>query len=129
MSGTQQQPQQPRLQPIPLVAESYQVASVPAVSTKLLNMYAEQLPPGSRSTHMLRPTAGTDLIATLGSGPVHVSATLAGSYYAVSGDHAWRLQDTGPGAIPHDYGAVGTAAPADSETIAIGLTSVVFCIP
>ena len=74
------------LRPVPLVSESYQVASVPAVSTRLLNMYAEKLPAGSRSTHMLKPTPGTSLLCVLPTGPVLFSATLAGSYYAISGN-------------------------------------------
>jgi hypothetical protein len=116
------------LRPLPLVSESYQVDSTPAVSTRLLNMFAEALPPGSRSAHMLKPTAGTSLLCTLGTGPVRCSAAIAGSYYAISGDTVYRLQDD-PIPAPTALGVVGTAGAADTESIAVGLTAVVFCVP
>jgi hypothetical protein len=118
----------PGLHPLPLVGQSYQLASAAAANTRLLNLYAQKLPAGSRSDHILKPTPGLALFATMGTGPVLTSASLAGSIWAISGAHAWRLQDDGVSA-PTDLGAVGTTTVDQATSIAIGLTGVVFCVP
>lgn len=118
------------LQPISLASKTYALASTAASAQRLLNFYAEQLPSGSRSPFILKSTPGTELIATAGSGPLWASETLGGSYWAISGDHAYVLQDI-VGASPSDLGFVGVVPDVDfhAPTIAVGNTAVVFCVP
>lgn len=115
------------LQPIPLASQSYELASKPAGNQRLLNFFAEKLPSGSRAGFMLKPTPGLDVFATMGTGPILTTASLAGSLFAISGSHAWVLQDDG--SAPIDLGDVGTTPTASAVSIAIGLTGVVFCVP
>lgn len=115
------------MRPIPLASQSYELASVAASSERLLNFVAEKMPPGSRSAFILKPTAGIEAFTVMGTGPLRASATLAGSMWAISGSHAWRMQDDG--SPPTDLGDVGTADADHAVSIAVGLTGVVFCVP
>lgn len=115
------------LQPVQLASQSYELESVAAVSQRLLNFYAQRLPPGSRSAFILKPTPGLNVFTTMGTGPVLASASLAGSLFAISGTHAWVLQDDG--SAPIDLGVVGSPPDGVAVSIAIGLTGVVFCVP
>lgn len=119
----------PGLKPIPLVSESYQLASVPASATRLLNCYAERMPAGSRSPFIIKPTPGLSVLTTLGAGPVLASASIGRNIFFISGDHAWRMADDGN--PPTDLGYVGTPSGTYelSVTIALGLNSIVFCVP
>jgi hypothetical protein len=127
----------PGLLPQPLASQSYALASHPASAERLLNWHAEKLPAHARSSSAsavaapafyLKPTAGTSPFATMGSGPILCTASLAGGFWAISGDHAWFLLDDG--SAPQDLGFVGTVPSVRYATsIAIGLTGVVFCVP
>jgi len=132
MSATQAKPQA-KLRPIPLVAESYQLASSAASSTQLLNLYPEKMPDGARSAFILKSTPGLEEWTTIGTGPILASATLAGALWVVSGTQAWVKPDNlGPAILLGDVGtAVGGGGDAVSGTvtIAVGLTGVVFCVP
>ncbi|MGD0108367.1 MAG: hypothetical protein ABSC06_30660 [Rhodopila sp.] len=128
------------LQPVPLASQSYELSSTPASGERLLNMYAEKLDATNpRSAYILRPTAGTGLFTTLGAGPVLASASASGAFRAISGTHAYYLQNT-PVAAPVDLGEVGTVGPLGTDgsytstnyyraSIAVGPESVVFCVP
>jgi hypothetical protein len=118
----------PGLLPIPLASQSYALASAGASSERLLNWHAERLPPHAGAQFYLKPTAGTTLFATMGTGPVVCTASLAGGFWGISGDHAYFLLDDG--SAPADLGFVGTVPNAlYSPSIAIGLDGVVFCVP
>jgi hypothetical protein len=132
MSATTQRPR-PALRPIPLVSESYQLASSAAATTQLLNLYPEKMPEGARSTFILKSDPGTEEWRNVGTGPILASATLAGALWVVSGTQAWVIPDNNNSPIL--LGDVGTAvggagdAVSGTVTIGVGLTGVVFCVP
>jgi hypothetical protein len=118
------------LQPIPLAAESYELASTPAAQHRLLNLIAEPLPDGARAKYYLKPTPGLRQVATLGTGPVHSTATLGGSLFAISGSKAYQLLDNSGLTPALDLGTVGTVTSDFYHTsIAIGLVGPCFVVP
>lgn len=113
------------LQPLPLAAQSYGLASKPAAGQRLLNMYAERMPEGSRSPFILKPTPGLVPFRSIGSGPIWAMASMPGFLYVVSGTEFFRFKSDGTGLV--FLGDIGTSGAAHS--IAIGDRQVVVCNP
>lgn len=119
------------LQPIPLTAESYQLASVPAAQHRLLNMIAEPLPDGARAKYWLKSTPGLVQAVTMGSGPIYKTATLGGTLFAISSNGAFSVQDNlGVVSIVLTLGSVGgLTSDFYHHSIAVGLVGPCFVCP
>lgn len=115
------------LQALPLAAQSYELASRPAAGRRLLNMYAERMPEGSRSPFVLKPTPGLVPMVRLGSGPVAAMATMPGFLYVIAGSALWRVKSAGGVLTADPVGNVGPTGGAMS--IAIGDRQVVVVNP
>lgn len=126
------------LSPIPLANQSYELGSRPAVATRLLDVYAEKLPTtskiagaldslsqSSRAEWILKPSPGTKLFRTIGTGPILAMASIPALLYVVSGNHFYRVHDNG--LLPTED--LGDIAIADVPTIAIGPDSVIVVSP
>lgn len=119
---------------ISLPLESYQHQSPPLSSKRLLNMMAEKEPGDARTVAALLPTPGIYGWQSIGSGPIlAMNDDLPGYLYVVSGDHLWRVGRPIAEGGAADLGYVGTAVAAGNRhpmvTIAVGVTSVVVCVP
>jgi hypothetical protein len=120
------------VRPLPLATQSYELRSRPASAQRMVNIFPEKLPEGARSPFYLKPTAGLVAFKDTSEGPIFAAASLAGSYFCIGGNSAYRLQDA-TGAAPTFLGTVG-ALPAGASfffhhSIAVGLVGVVFCCP
>jgi len=114
------------LTPVALANQSHSLASRPASAERLLNLYAEALPEGSRSPFILKPAPGTKLAFALGSGPIRAVARIPGVMYVVSGTGFWRILDIDQEA-PQFLGDIGQGVFPPS--IAVGPDQVVVCVP
>ena len=112
------------LAPIPLVTQSYDLNSRPASATRLVNLFAETLPEGSRAPFFLKSSPGTRVWRTFGVGPVYAMATIPGYLYVVSGSRFYRIPIDGSQAV--DLGDIGLTA---GPSIAVGAAEVVVCSP
>ena len=112
------------LAPLPLVARSYELASRPAASQRLLNLYPERLPAGGREGFYLKPVPGLRPFTAMGAGPILAMASIPGYLYVLSGSGFYRV--TGNGSEINHLGDVGTG---DFPTIAVGADQVVVCVP
>lgn len=109
-------------------AQSYGLRSSNADAQRLLNLYAEKLPPESPWNYIVHSTPGLVPTFQLGTGPVYaMNDALSGRLYIVSGDHFFRLRPDAE-SPPEDLGAVG-APVSGFPTIAVGTTSVCVCVP
>jgi hypothetical protein len=120
------------VRPLPLATQSYELRSRPAAAQRMVNLFPERLPEGARSPFYLKPTAGLTAFKDTSEGPIYAAASLAGSYFCIGGNSAYRLQDDAL-AAPTFLGTVG-ALPAGASfffhhSIAVGLVGVVFCVP
>lgn len=122
---------------LPFAKQFYALASDPATSEDLLNIYAEPLPPGARSGMIARSTPGLVPDFVVGSGPLlEMDGTLSGIQYYVSGTHLYRVQFAIPTNIVTDLGDIGPipppaapGIPAKIITIAVGALQVAVCNP
>jgi hypothetical protein len=95
-----------------LPVSSYRALSSAASSSRLLNCYAEQLPPDTDPPVALIRTPGiTDFVLpTVGNGPIYAmlrASDLNGTVlFVVSGTELWTVTETGTGALMGDIGAV-----------------------
>lgn len=70
---------------VPFAVHSYKLDSLPASAQDLINLYAEELPEGSRSPVMVRHVPGFELFATGGSSKVWAMCEFQGEMYFVTG--------------------------------------------
>lgn len=119
------------LQPIPLTAESYQLASIPAAQHRLLNLYPEILPDNARAKYYLKATPGLSQLGTFGAGPIHALSTISGRIFSISGTRAFVSSSPIAGVVtPVDLGDVGNVSSGlNHHSIAVGLTEIVFVVP
>jgi len=80
---------------IPLADHSYQSRSLPASAQRLVNMYAVQNPPKSKSEISLYPLPGLKLFGTGGSGPCRGITKQGPHLFAVQGEELWRFEKSG----------------------------------
>lgn len=110
---------------LPLAAQSYELAARGASGARLLNLYPERMPEGSRAPFMLKPTPGLVPYTSLGAGPIVAMASLPGILYVVSGSQVFRYKTDGSGA--HYMGDLG--ALTGPVSLAVGDRHVVVCSP
>jgi hypothetical protein len=97
-----------------LPVSSYRALSSAASSSRLLNCYAEQLPPDTDPPVALIRTPGiTDFVLpTVGDGPIYAmiraSDTTGTTLFVVSGTELWTVSETGTGALMGDIGPVNS---------------------
>ena len=116
--------------------QSYALASAPAISERLVNCFAEPLPPEGRSKAIVRSTHGLTTAYTVGTGPIYAqNGDFIGRTYLVSGSHFWRMRPDDEMA-PEDLGDVGAAVTPGSPTsrpahptIAVGPYGAMVCAP
>jgi len=70
---------------LPFAVHNYKLDSLPASAQDLINLQAEMLPPGSRSSVMVRNVPGTELFATGGSSKVWAMQEFQNEMYFVCG--------------------------------------------
>lgn len=124
------------MQRIPLPLESYEHASLPLDSQRLLNVYAEQAPDDARSRTPLMSSPGLATQFNIGTGPVYVlNDDVPGVRYLVSGTHAFRIRLVDDPVTIQDLGDVGTPdggtipSAVTMHTIAAGPDATVICVP
>ena len=135
-STTSQQAAPTGMQRIPLPLESYEHASLPLDSQRLLNVYAEQAPDDARSRTPLITLHGLLTHLNVGDGPIKaMNDDMSGVIYLVSGTHAWRMLVTLTGLTMQDLGDIGVPDSGvipdqvTMYTIAVGQNAAVFCVP
>ncbi len=120
------------MQRIPFPIESYEHASKPLSDKQLLNFFPEAQPADARSPWALISTPGLTGYFAAGEGPVSaVNSDLPGLIYLISGGGAYRytiatdaLEFLGEVDVPF-----GAADYLLFNSIAVGPTAVVFCVP
>ena len=122
------------MQRLPFPLDTYEHPSIPLISKRLLNYYAEQQPGDARVAAALVPTSGLVPYLAVGSPPIRaVNADMPGRLYVLANDHFFRISDPLPSGSPplvEDLGAVGTSQESTGlVTIAVGMTAVVVCVP
>lgn len=79
------------LRPIPFAAQSYQDRSLPVSSQRLVNMYLEEKPEGSKSRVALHNTPGLKPYKTIGTGPCRGMIVMGEDAWVVSGQTLYRI--------------------------------------
>lgn len=85
-----------------LPTHSYRLRSTPASTARLVNVYAEQLPPDAKTPLILSRAPGIRDYVTAGAGPIRGMHTFNGDPYIVSGTTLYR------GAIDGSLTVIGT---------------------
>lgn len=80
---------------IPLSMQSYQAATLPASAQRLLNMYPEVLPEGSKGPAALLPTPGMAEWGTIGSGPIRGMIVMGDYLWVVTGEELYQVDPSG----------------------------------
>jgi hypothetical protein len=83
------------LERIQFAAHSYQDRSLPVSAQRLVNLYLEAKPQGSKSAQALHGTPGLALFATCGSGPIRGILGMGEYLYVVSGLDVYRVSSGG----------------------------------
>jgi hypothetical protein len=81
--------------PIPLSVQSYRAESLPASAQRLVNLYAEAMPEGSKGPVLLLPVPGLLSFAEVGDGPIRGLHALRPYLFAVSGNELYRIDEGG----------------------------------
>lgn len=80
---------------IPFAKHSYQLDSLPASAQRLVNLYAEAMPPGGRSEVLVRHVPGLANFGSCGAGPLRAGELLGNFGYVVSGLQVYRVSQSG----------------------------------
>lgn len=102
--------------PVPLSVHSYRAASVPASAQKLLNMYMEPLPEGSKGQALLLPTPGLTTFVEVGDGPIRGLHTMGSLLFVVSGGELYTVGTDGTTALVGDVDGVRQCHMTDNGT-------------
>ncbi len=92
---------------INFASQAYQSRSRPLMAQRLINMYFEPAPEGSKAPGALFGTPGLDLFATVGDGPIWGMRGMGSYLYAVSGDNVYRIDQNSSGT---NLGTIGTVS-------------------
>jgi hypothetical protein len=90
--------------PIQFASQSYQARSPNINAERLVNLYLEQNPQGSKSAVVLHGTPGLKRWATIGNGPIRGVVPLGPRLFVVSGDRLYAVEHDGDA---EDVGAIG----------------------
>jgi hypothetical protein len=108
---------------VPFAWNAYKHRTLPASAQRLINVFAEKQPPGSKSEMLLLPTPGMELFVTVGDGPTRGFTEMAGELIVVSGTSVYRV-DTVPGAV-----FLGTVDDGGPVTMAENGTQCLIVVP
>jgi hypothetical protein len=91
----------------PLPIASTRLNSRPSSTARLLNCYAEKLPPDAKSGVLLTRSPGVVAWTTVGNGPIHGMFATMGSLFVVSGTKLYEVDVNGTATELGDIGTVG----------------------
>lgn len=94
-----------RLMQLSLPIHSYQLRSKPASTARLVNCYAEQLPPDAKTPVLLTRTPGVTDWSTVGTGPIVGVLSALGLLFVVSGSSLYSVDSNKVATL---LGSVGT---------------------
>lgn len=103
---------------ISLPVESYELRSRPSSTAKLLNCYAEALPPDAKSPILLQRTPGVVSWTTVGNGPIHAMHRALGFLFVVSGSELYKVDSNKTKTLLGNVGAAGNLD-IDSNTTSV----------
>jgi len=92
---------------IEFAKQAYQARSKPLNSQRLVNMYLEPAPEGSKEPDVIINTPGLVEYLDIGTGPIYGMHVMGGNMYVVSGDNAYRV---GASLGVQDLGTIGSVA-------------------
>lgn len=95
--------------PINFATQSSQIRSDSQNRQRLINMYAEKSPEGSKYPYTLINSAGLDLFADLGSGAIYGMEVMNEELYVVSGDNVYKVSANSSAT---NLGSIGTVSGA-----------------
>jgi hypothetical protein len=103
---------------LPLPISSYRLRNAVASTSRLVNCYAEQLPPDAKTPVLLTRTPGIPIWTTVGTGPiVEIFGTL-GFLFVISGSKLYKIDSAKNATLLGDIGAPGNID-IDANTAAI----------
>ncbi len=79
----------------PWVQQSYRSRSLPVSSQRIINMFLETQPSGSKDQSPVFGTPGITLFSTCGTGPVRGMFQMGGILYVVSGQRLYKVSSAG----------------------------------
>ena len=80
---------------IPFATQSYQSRSVELSAQRLVNLFPEVAPPGSKSPLALMGTPALKAHQDVGTGPIRGMQIMKGLLYVVSGPALWKVESNG----------------------------------
>ena len=80
---------------LPVAFESYQSRSRPFSAQRLINLYWETAPEMGKSQGILYKRPGESLFTTAGDGLIRGAHEMAGEYYVISGEEAFKVNEDG----------------------------------
>jgi hypothetical protein len=98
---------------IRLPFHSYRLRSTPASSARLVNCYAEALPPDAKTPVLLSRAPGIKQWTTVGNGPIVAMHAALGSLFVVSGS---KLYEVDSNASATELGSIGTPGNVDIDS-------------
>lgn len=96
-----------------LPISTYSLRSTPASSARLLNCYAEALPPDAKSPVLLTGTHGVAAWTTVGTGPIHAMHAALGFLFVVTGTKLYKIDSN---KVATELGDVGAAVNLDMDS-------------
>jgi hypothetical protein len=90
-----------------LPVASTRLRSRPTSTARLLNAYAEKLPPDSKAGVLLTRSPGVAAWTTVGNGPIHGAHGALSSLFVVSGTKLYEVDENGVATELGDIGTVG----------------------
>lgn len=104
--------------PLQLPIHSYRLRSTPASTARLVNCYAEQLPPDAKTPVLLGRTPGVTDWTTVGTGPIGAMNAALGYLFVVSGSSLYKVDSAKTVTLLGSIGAPGNLD-IDSNTDSI----------
>lgn len=98
---------------IRLPISSYQHRSTPASTARLMNAFAESLPPDAKTPVILQRTPGIAAWSTVGNGPIYGMHAALGFLFVVSGSSLYKVDSNKVATL---LGAVGAASNIDMDS-------------
>lgn len=101
-----------------LPIHSYRLRSTPSSTARLVNCYAEQLPPDAKTPVLLKRAPGIPDWTTVGTGPIAGLFFALGYVFAISGSKLYKIDSSKTATLLGDIGAPGNID-IDANTSAI----------
>jgi hypothetical protein len=92
---------------LPLPIHSYKLRSTPASTARLVNCYAEALPPDAKTPVLLSRTPGITDWTTVGTGPIGGVFSALGYLFVVSGSKLYKVDSAKTATLLGDIGSPG----------------------